>query len=156
MANMAGVLPWQGYRSGSFGGMNTDALFNSVDPIAELNTGMRSLERIDESWSFSQPLDQRGGSQPYYPYSGYRSGGYGGYGGGGGGGGGYAPRASFGWIDNWYEPKAYLPHETRVYKAPTPSVFSNANIQAQNPQVRRLQRRRERVQSQRGRLKPWQ
>ena len=156
MANMAGVLPWQGYRSGSFGGMNTDALFNSVDPIAELNTGMRSLERIDESWSVSQPLDQRGGSQPYYPYSGYRSGGYGGYGGGGGGGGGYAPRASFGWIDNWYEPKAYLPHETRVYKAPTPSVFSNANIQAQNPQVRRLQRRRERVQSQRGRLKPWQ
>lgn len=84
------------------------------------------------------------------------SSGYGGYGGGGGGRGGYAPRATYGWIDNWYEPKAYLPKETRVYKAPTPSVFTNANIQASNPTVRRLQRRRERVQSQRGRLKPWQ
>ena len=158
MANMAGILPWQGYNSGSFGGMNTDALFNSVDPIAEINTGMRSLERIDESWSFSEPLQQLGtGGQPYYPYSGYRRSGYGGFGGGGGGGGGgYAPRGTFGWIDNWYEPKAYLPKETRAYKAPTPSVFSNTNIQAQNPQVRRLSRRRERVQSQRGRLKPWQ
>lgn len=157
MANMAGILPWQGYNSGSFGGMNTDALFNSVDPVAEINTGMRSLERIDESWSFSEPLQQLGnGGQPYYPYMGYKRSGYGGFGGGGGGGRGFAPKGTFGWIDNWYEPKAYLPKETRVYKAPTPSVFSNTNIQAQNPQVRRLSRRRERVQSQRGRLKPWQ
>ncbi len=158
MANMTGILPWQGYRNGTFGGMNTDMLMGSVDPITEINTGMRSLERIDESWSYSEPLQQQGaGVMPYYPFSGYRRGGYGGYGGyGGGGGRSFGARPAYGWIDRWYEPKAYLPKEIRTYAAPTPSVFSNANVQAQNPTIRRLQRRRERVQSQRGRLKTWQ
>lgn len=165
-ASATGLLPVLGFNSGTFGGMNTDSRLDSVDMISEINTGMRALERVHDSWSYSEPLEQEGaGVRGYYPFSNYRQfgrgygrgGGYrrrGGY--GGRGGGGYAPKATFSWLDRWYAPTAHLPKEIRTFAAKTPNVFSRANINSGNPTIRRLSRRRERVQSQRGRLKPWQ
>lgn len=155
VANTLGILPWQGYNSGTFGGMSTDNALNSVDQTIDVNTGLRALERIDDTWSNSEPLEVGGPSaQSFYPYQGYRR--FGGYGGGGGGGRGYAPKANYGWGDKSYGSRSYLPDGNRIYPSDLPNVFTRSNVNSGNPTIRRLQRRRERVQSQRGRLKPWQ
>ena len=72
---------------------------------------------------------------------GYRS--YGGYGGGGGGGGSYAPNVYFTKMNP-------LPGSISTYGNATPFINTS------NPIIRRADVRRERVWSERGRLKQWQ
>ena len=154
LSTLFGFNPLQRYQAGDVG-LPTDSSLNAVDPAAAINTGLRSLEKVDESWdvptpeeigksiedalkdamakSYSGNNEGNGG----YRY-GYRSGGGGGRGRGGGGGGGYSYRLN--------SPE----RNDATYARNTPFV----NVD--NPMLRRATIRRERFSSERGRLKPWQ
>lgn len=139
------------------GGVGVDLRMNTVDLVAGMNTGLRALEPLDDSRNV--PTDKEIGDSiikaiedaakadytPFKPFendgggNGYKGyGGFGGYGGGGGGGGAYF---------------------TRMYGLPanvTPYGNSAPFINTSNPIIRRAIVRRERVWSERGRLKQWQ
>ena len=148
LTNFAGIAPLQRYYVGDVGGMGIDSRLNSTDDVRGINTGMRALEKVDESFEIpvenpSQPYQQ----SAYTPYQwqnfGNGYGGYGGYrrrrgGGGGGGGGGGSTRL-------------YAPQDSVI-----PYGNDIPNINAANPIFRRASIRRERVDSQRGRLNQWQ
>lgn len=130
------------------GNLGQDARLNTTDPFAQLNTGSRSLEKVDDTLrnptqddilaaikaGFDDVVNSVGkpsyGSNPYGGYS--RRGGSG----GGGGGGTY----------RLYSPKENDPTNNRN----TPYVNPD------NPLLRRATIRRERFSSERGRLLPWQ
>lgn len=131
------------YYQGDVGNLDVDERLNSTDAVNGLNTGLRAVTRIDESWDI--PTDeqiaediidaieeaskeiQAGGN------NGYGSG----YGSSGGGGSSYT--------------RLYAPPETRA-----PYSNSVPYLNLDNPYVRRSSIRRERFTSQRGRLKQWQ
>ena len=118
----------------------TDSRLNSVDEVRGINTGMRALEKIDDSFAVS--TEEPAAAQQQFGQSqngngwvnfGRRRGG----GGGGGGGGG----------------------STRMYAPPgqqAPYANDEQMINTSNPIIRRASIRRERVEGQKGRLKPWQ
>jgi hypothetical protein len=146
-------------------GLKMDDTLNAVDDVVGINLGLRALEPRPESWEIptieevtkdaaqsivdalkdldlspSQPYQNKPGTG--YGYGGYRR--YGGgyrrrsYGGYSGGGGGYF---------------------TRMYTLPGISIPYGNNIpfiNTSNPLLRRADVRRERVWSERGRLKQWQ
>ncbi len=142
LQTLAGFMPLQGYHTGAIGGMRvTDNRLNSVDEVRGINTGMRALEKIDDS--FEVPTEEPAAAQQQqfgqsqsgngWVNFGRRRGG----GGGGGGGGG----------------------SSRMYAPPgqqAPYVNDEQMINTSNPIIRRASIRRERVESQKGRLKPWQ
>ena len=147
LTNFAGIAPLQRYYVGDVGGMGIDSRLNSTDDVRGINTGMRALEKVDESFEIpvenpTSPYQQ----SAYTPYQwqnfGNGYGGYGGYrrrrGGGGGGGGGGSTRL-------------YAPQDSVI-----PYGNDIPNINAANPIFRRASIRRERVDSQRGRLNQWQ
>ena len=146
LANAFGFAPLIKYETGDISNMGVDGTLNSVDMIRGVNTGMRSLEKADDSWIV--PTDEeiakaQGASTgssftPYQPFS--YGGGFGrrGGGGGGGGGGGYPAKLN------------PLPDS----RAPYPNDIDNLNTNS--PIIRRATIRRERIESQKGRLKPWQ
>lgn len=151
-----GFAPLQGYQEGSVGGMNVDGLLNSVDEGRGMNTGFRALMKIDESF------DPRNDEQPKaaapatttassgngwkdfgsgwrnFGRSGWRNFGGGGWGGGGGGGGGFSARLN-------------APERQQA-----PYANDVQSINGTNPIIRRSSIRRERIESQKGRLKSWQ
>ena len=128
------------------GNLQLDNRLNSADPFNQLNTGMRSLELVDDSWTnpteddileamkkgFEDVIDairQPGwGNDPYG----------GGRGFGGGGGGGYSYRIN--------APDRNNP----TYGRNIPY------IRVDNVILRRAMIRRERFSAERGRLKQWQ
>ena len=141
--------------------MTVDRRMNSVDLINGANTGLRGLELADESRNIPTDKEigdaiikaiEEAGKQSYTPSTYTPSKGGGGYTpfkrrsyGRGGGGGGYynGGYANF----------------TRMYPLPelvTPYGNQIQFINTSNPIIRRSQTRRERVWSERGRLKPWQ
>jgi hypothetical protein len=146
-------------------GLKTDSVMNAVDDVVGINLGLRALEPRPESWEIptieeitkdglEAVVDAINGldlspSSPYAPKSsgsgyggytpyrhrGYKSHGYGGYSGGGGG------------------------YFTRMYTLPGINIPYGNNIpfiNTSNPLLRRADIRRERVWSERGRLKQWQ
>lgn len=139
---------------------STDDRLNTTDLVNGINTGLRALELVNESSYI--PTDKEIGDSivkaiedaaksdytPFTPYASsngsggyYSSGGYGGYGGGGYSSGGGS---------------AYF---SRMYALPggaSPYANSIPVINASTPYVRRASVRRERVWSERGRLKQWQ
>jgi len=160
LMNFFGQAPLQRYNTiGDGGNLGIDDRLNSTDETANLNTGMRNLERIDDTWA--NPTDEailkaiqdgfkelgeavrdpawsaRGGSG-YSKGGGYSRGGGGGGGGYSSGGGGYA------------------------YKLNGPdrnnASYGNKDpyIRVDNPIIRRATIRRERFSSTRGRLNQWQ
>ena len=142
LQTLAGFMPLYGYNTGTIGGLNTDGRLNSVDEVRGINTGLRSLEKIDDS--FAVPTEEPAAAQQqfgpnqsgYTPFSFGRGRGRGGGGGGGGGGG-----------------------STRMYAPPgqqAPYANDEQMINTNTPIIRRASIRRERVESQKGRLKPWQ
>ena len=160
LENPFGQAPLQTYNTGQLGGnLGVDERLNSTDEFANLNTGRRNLERVDESVmnitddellaklqeSIGQLIDavnypkgdsdNNGGG--YGRYYGGR-GGYGRGGGGGGGGGGYA-----------YRVNAPVRNDP-TYGRNVPYINSD------NPIIRRASIRRERFSSTRGRLNQWQ
>lgn len=127
---------------GDIGNMDVDGRLNSVDEVNQTNTGLRALERVEESWHI--PTDEEIGksiedaldkafSKNYTPnsYTPWN------YGGGGGGGGGST--------------RLYAPDASRIPYADTINT-----PYAANPYVRRASIRRERFSSTRGRLNQWQ
>jgi hypothetical protein len=160
--NFWGQAPLQRFNTvGDGTNLGVDDRLNSTDPTGNLNTGMRNLERIDDTWAnptdedilkaiekgfkdLAEAVREPGwsdfGSRKYTPYArssgGYSRGGGGGYGGGGGGG---------------YAYKLNGPERNNaIYGSNEPF------IRVDNPIIRRASIRRERFSSTRGRLNQWQ
>lgn len=126
--------------------MGTDQLLNSTDLMANINTGERGLvPLLEEDFDLETPefesLLKKAADDVKKGGGGYsRRGGY-----GGGGGGHYAitPRVYFNRLQ-WDDHRQ------------TPYALTTRFVNADNPILRRANIRRERVSSERGRLKPWQ
>lgn len=141
------------------GVMSVDERFNSVDLAANQNLGLRALEPVNEKIPTDVEIGQAiekaiadAGQQSYTPFQQFPTSGGGGGGGygrrggggyGGGGGGGYAPNIYFSKMQN-------LPEQRAPYADGIPFINTS------NPILRRSDVRRERVWSERGRLKQWQ
>ena len=146
--------PLQRYFSSGEFGLPTDSRGNTVDDIIGVNTGMRGLERIEESFdipeqesragsgSESDSDDDKSSGWKNYKRSGWRNFGRRSYrrggGGGGGGGGGSFTRLN-------------APENNQ-----TPYTNNEQMINANNVILRRAKLRRERSDSSKGRLKLWQ
>lgn len=158
LMNALGLAPFQKSIPDEHGGTRKDARGNTVNLVNGSNTGLRSLEPMDSSRNI--PTDKEmndslieaikeAGKQDYEPFqknygdgegSGFKGYGYRSYGGGSSGGGGGA-----------YFTKMYsLPSNISPYGNSLPAINTS------NPIVRRTYVRRERVWSERGRLKQWQ
>jgi hypothetical protein len=143
--------------------ITTDGRLNSVDQVHGVNTGLRGLvplnstELIPTDWEQTKMILDKledtggGGGGSYVPNSNGGTGsGYGGYFYRGGGGGGY------GGSSKGYSPTIYwsrqptLPRGTNVFGNLARNLFWN------NANIRRTTIRRERYQSERGRLAQWQ
>ena len=141
-------------------GNTKDSQGNVQDATAMINTGLRGIVRVPNNQpitdrEFADMLEEAMQKSPstYTPYSqsstgtgGYGYGGYrrrGGYSRGGGGGYSSSGYASFVRMNNLPESRA-------------PYGNSIPNINTSNPIIRRADVRRERVWSERGRLKQWQ
>lgn len=133
-------------------GMKLDGRGNIQDIAARVNTGLRALERVDESMYIPTDVEigksieeaikeaMKGDTTEYRKAGGGF--GYGGYrrrGGGGGGGG-----------------SSYFTRMNPLMGGMVPYVNDLPNINMSNPIIRRGSIRRERVWSERGRLKQWQ
>lgn len=132
-----------------------DARGNTLDPLLGINTGHRALERMDDSRY--TPTDAEIGDaitkaiedldlKSFTPGSGYRRGGRG----GGGGGGGIRPQYRRAQTPYWNDIRARASivnsgglGDVRVGKTP-------------NATLRRSTVKRQRISSERGRLKEWQ
>lgn len=158
-----GVLPLSKMQGPATGAVGQDASLNTVDKLAGINTGLRSLmQRPDvvptpeeigkmvekaikdagktDYTPFTPTAKSSGGGYGYTPwkkYGGYKRGSY--------GGGGYSSSG--------------YPNFTRMYTMPegeSPYGNSVPFINTSNPILRRGDVRRERVWSERGRLNQWQ
>jgi hypothetical protein len=159
-----GLKPLQRQIVPEQSGLSLDSRGNVVDYINDANTGLRAVELVDESRNV--PTDKEIAEAlakaieealkgDYAPSdatkttssggSGWKNwGGYGGYGGFGyGGGGGYGGYANFSKM--YALPDGIVPYGNQIQ-------FINTS----NPILRRADIRRERVWSERGRLKQWQ
>ena len=144
-------------------GLSMDQRGNAVDQVAGINTGMRALEARPAGWEIpnieqitkdglkevvdainkldltpSSPYDAKTGSG-----SGWMNFGGGGY--GGGGGGGYSSGSGAYFQRMYALPRGIAPYGDNI-----------PYINVSNPLLRRADVRRERVWSERGRLKQWQ
>ena len=126
-------------------GLGVDNRGKVTDAIYGINTGLHGLKRVEEEASFFEPpevdfdkkVDYDAKDKPKNGWVNYPKRKYGG-GGGGGGGGGYFSRM-------YALPRANVPYGNSI-----------PNINTSNPMIRRAFIRRERVWSERGRLKQWQ
>lgn len=161
MNTLGQLMPLQKYLGPAETGLPVDSRLNTTDPLVNVNTGLRGVERVDPSEEAPEFGDfkEDGGQSPYEYFdndkkngwqdfgkksgwrnfgkrSGWRNFGKRRYGGGGGGG-------SF--------TRLNAPERSQ-----TPYSNTIQNVNADNPIIRRATIRRERGSSQRGRLKPWQ
>ena len=170
-----GLLP-QRYLVTGDPGLPRDNRLNSIDPIAQLNTGMRSLERVDDSWAIptDEEIAQRleksiaslGDRVEDLLNSGYNNGwrnfnngwrnfgrGWRNFGRRGYSRGGYGGYSSSTYVaDYGGQPQRFNPQD-RVSAAYSDDLYS---INTSNPIIRRANLRRERFSSERGRLNQWQ
>ena len=151
---LGGFALLQGYGEGTIGGMSIDGSLNSIDERRGLNTGMRMLERVDKS--FDDNLEDPKAAAASQQQQNLANSGFVNYGGngwrnfgrsgwrnfgrrsGGGGGSGSSVRIQ-------------APERQQV-----PYANDIQTINVSNPIIRRASIRRERIDSQKGRLKPWQ
>ena len=138
---MGGALgaPMLSYYQGDVGNLDVDSRLNSTDDVYGINTGLRALNRVDESWDI--PTDEEISEDIIKAIEDaakdIQAGASGGYGGGGGGGG--------------YSAKLYTPPQNRA-----PFAHNMPYLNANSTYTKRTYIRRERFTSQRGRLKQWQ
>ena len=152
------IEPDKNQKGDYVGVMSVDERFNSVDMAAGQNLGMRALEPINApvptdveiGKAIEKAIEKAAGQQyaPLEPFGNSSGGGGGGYGRrgggyGGGGGGGYAPNVFFSRMNPF-------PNQRAPYADGIPFINTS------NPILRRADVRRERVWSERGRLKQWQ
>lgn len=148
-----GLKPLKRAYVSESGAMSTDSRLNSTDLTAGINTGLRALEPVAEDVPTDAEIGKaiedamrEAGQQSYTPFTPYASGGGGGYSRGGGyGGGGYS---SSGYAN--FSRMLPLPTIRTPYGNDVPFINTS------NPFIRRADIRRERVWSERGRLKQWQ
>ena len=175
--NMGGIFPSR-YRTSGEANLPLDGRLNSIDEAVRLNTGMRALERIDDSWMI--PTEQEIGDSitksledlaknledilDKSGYGSYNGGGRRGwvnyprrtgwsrrsYGGGGGYGGGYYGST---YVPNYGGNPPRFDTQRRVRAPHSDDLY---NINTSNPIIRRANIRRERFASERGRLNQWQ
>ena len=151
LANLAGIAPLQRFIATNDKASGTDSRLNYVDKAGQINTGQRGLMKVDESFEIDDEGAAAINAATSQPNSGWQDFGNGwknfgsGWrnfkrrsGGGGGGGGGSAARLQ-------------APQDQQV---PYANEIQNVNIS--NPIIRRASIRRERADSQRGRLNQWQ
>ena len=164
---LGGFAPFSRYLGEGDSGLPTDNRLNSVDDISGINTGFRGLERLEESYAVPDPVEalgdrleemfdelgekldgngngkkgsgwrnfgRRSGWRNFGKRSGWRN--FGKRGGGGSGG---------------QFTRLQAPQDNQV-----PYTNSAQNVNANNPIIRRATIRRERSDSDKGRLKPWQ
>ena len=159
--NLFGLSPLQKYNAGDAGMDTVDQLLNVVDPVRGINTGLRSLEKYDPSMA-SDADDPK-------TSSGYTS-----SDGGSSSGSGWVDNkygsSGSGWVNNKYgsSGSGYRRSSggssgsgsfTRMTPPENQQVpYSNDidSLNTNNSLIRRAQIRRERIDSQKGRLKPWQ
>jgi hypothetical protein len=139
-------------------GMSLDERGNAVDDVKNLNTGRASLEptqvtgQVTPNDSILEQIKKKtytpkdtisGGGRfsGYRSYGGYSRRGGGGYGGGGGGG---------------FTPNSYITRMSFFTGMSAAQIDSVSMINTNSPLIRRADVRRERVSSERGRLKQWQ
>ena len=138
-------------------GMRFDDRGNSVDAVKEINTGRAALEpvqvagQVTPNDSILEEIKKKtytpkdtvfghgsfGGYRRYGGYGGYRRGGY------SGGGGGFTPNS-------------YITRMNFFTGMSAAQIDSMPMINTNSPLIRRADVRRERVSSERGRLKQWQ
>ena len=175
--NMAGILPNR-YRTSGEANLPLDGRLNSIDDAVRLNTGMRALERIDDSWMV--PTDAEIGASITKSLEDLSKNiedildksGYGSYNGGGRRGWVNYPRRT-GWsrrsggyggsYGGSYYGSTYVPNyggnpprfdtQRRVRAPHSDDLY---NINTSSPIIRRANLRRERFASERGRLNQWQ
>lgn len=166
-----GILPAEMYHTGSTGNLGVDQLLNSVDDVRGINTGMRGLVRVDETWAtptaeeigksiedaleeISDKLDDINDAlgRDGYNYGGWRNFGRRGYGRRGGGGYGRSYGGSSYVADYGGGPQR-MNDLSRINSPYADDLYS---INTSNPIIRRATIRRERFSSQRGRLNQWQ
>ena len=148
-----GLAPFQRmHNSGDMGGLDMDSRGNVSDGFAGLNTGQRSLRRVNDSWDI--PTDVEIGDAIVEAIENIDLSGVnrGGYGGGGGGGGGYAQRPNIPY-DN---PFRWNDLGIRVQSIRPPYANDIRPVLTDNVSIRREETHRQRFSSERGRLKPWQ
>ena len=160
--NLAGMMPLQQYiqLDPSDRGAGTDGRLNYVDEVRGINTGYRGLLKADESQTIetldekiadalkkaaadsaaASPKESSWVDYPSGSGSGWQNFGRRSYGGGGGGGGGGGSSA-----------RLQAPERQQV-----PYANDAQNINMSNPIIRRTYVRRERIGSERGRLKQWE
>lgn len=136
-----------------------DSRMNAVDEVAGINTGMRALQKRSEDWvpasvqeevkKAAEEIVKAIEDITLTPQDDRRSGGGGGFGGFGGGGGGYGGGGS-------YAPHVYFSKMNPFPGMRAPYASDIPFINTSNPIIRRGDIRRERVWSERGRLKQWQ
>ena len=163
--NLFGLSPLQKYNAGDVGMDTLDQVLNVVDPVRGINTGLRSVEKYNPSMA-SDADDPK-------TSSGYTS-----TGGNSSSGSGWINNkyGSSGWINNKYGSSGYGYSRsggrsggsgggsgggsfTRMTPPENQQVpYSNDidSLNTGNSLIRRAQIRRERIDSQKGRLKPWQ
>lgn len=150
-----GLTPLQRSYNAEDTGIDLDSRLNVADKAVGVNTGQRGLRRVDDSWDI--PTDAEIGDAIVKAIEGIEIGrpsGFSGYGrrGGGGGGGGYAPRPNipYGNLPRWNDMRL------RLDTLKTPYANDMYAIGTENVTIRREETRRQRISSERGRLKPWQ
>ncbi len=160
----AGVMPL-GRQHGAGEGMKLDNLHNTVDVLAQSNTGLRALapmpEMVPTDVEIGKSIEEaikEAAKQDYTASTPAAKRAYSGYGGSGwrNFGSGYRRRSYGG--GGGYSSSGY-PNFTRMYGLPGgESPYGNATpfINTTNPILRRGDVRRERVWSERGRLNQWQ
>ena len=157
---LAGFSPLQGYEVGTIGGMAIDGSLNSVDEGRGLNTGARSLEKINDSMDPrkdddalpDKKLDSTSNSNSGSGWKDYGGSGWKNYGGGRGysrGGRGYSRGGGSGGSGSFTKLQA-----PERQQAPYANDVDNINVS--NPLLRRASIRREKIDTEKGRIKPWQ
>jgi hypothetical protein len=139
------------------GGMSLDERGNAVDDVKNLNTGRAALEPTQvagqvtpndtileelkkKTYTPKDTISGRTSFGGYRRYGGYSRGGGGGYGGGGGG----------------FIPNSYITRMNYFTGMSAAQIDTMSMINTNSPLIRRADVRRERVSSERGRLKQWQ
>lgn len=144
LMNIFLAVPLTRYHTGEGSNLDVDQRLASVDPVAGVNTGLRALTRVEESWEIPTPeqLNRRIESAIEKAAEDInevlKSEGFPSRGGGGGGGG------------------ARSGARITVPRANTPYANDLQRVTVGSPLLRRASVRRERFDSQKGRLKPWQ
>lgn len=163
--NFFGIVPLQRYYTGDVGNLDVDGRLNSVDDALQVNTGMRALERADDSWNV--PTAEEIGESIEKAMTEAMANSYQASGNGwkdfGDGNGwvdyGKSRRKGSGWVD-YGSGSGWSNYSWYRVQAPERSQTTYANdipfVNISNPYIRRASIRRERFSSQRGRLNQWQ